>query len=197
MRNALVVLLVASFIFVGCGKAVKRVGVEEVIDLSGKWNDTDSRLVSEAMISDALSRPWLQTFKAGKPKPPVVIVGTVRNLSHEHINVMTFTKDLERELINSGQVQFVAAKDEREELREERKEQSVYASEETAKEFGKEVGADYMLKGTINTILDKIEGKEVIFYQVNLELLDMQSNMKVWIGEKKIKKFISRSRIKP
>ena len=198
MKKAILILLIACIAVAGCGKAVKRVGIEEIIDLSGKWNDTDSRLVSEAMISDALSRPWLSKFKEDRTgKQPVVIVGTVRNLSHEHINVMAFVKDLERELINSGQVEFVAAKGEREELREERKEQAQYASEETAKAFGEEAGADYMLKGTINTILDKAEGKEVMFYQVNLELMDLQSSKKVWIGEKKIKKLISRSRVSP
>lgn len=192
-------LVVGCIVMVmGCAPKVKRVEIDKVIDISGRWNDTDSRLVSEEMIQDALSRPWITRFsEAHGGKAPVVIVGTVRNLSHEHISVQTFVKDLERELINSGRVDFVAAKGEREELREERKEQAMYASEETAKAMGEELGADYMLKGTINTIVDKIEGKAVVFYQVNLELMDMETNRKVWIGDKKIKKFVKRHRFKP
>lgn len=192
-------LVVGCIVMVmGCAPKVKRVEIDKVIDISGRWNDTDSRLVSEEMIQDVLNRPWITRFsEAHGGKAPVVIVGTVRNLSHEHINVQTFVKDLERELINSGRVDFVAAKGEREELREERKEQAMYASEETAKAMGEELGADYMLKGTINTIVDKIEGKAVIFYQVNLELMDMETNRKVWIGDKKIKKFVKRHRFKP
>lgn len=124
----------------------------------------------------------------------MVIVGTIRNRSHEHINVQTFAKDLERALINSGEVEFVASAAEREELRDERLDQATQASEDTAKEHGMETGADYMLKGSINTIKDKEGGETVMFYQVNLELIDIQNNKKVWIGEKKIKKYIKQSR---
>ena len=147
------------------------------------------------MIQDVVSRPWLGQFKSKSgDKLPVVIIGTVRNLSHEHINVQTFTKDLERSLINSGEVEFVASSSEREEVREERKDQATQSREDTAKEHGMEIGADFMLKGSISTIQDKEGGKTVMFYQVNLELIDIESNRKVWIGEKKIKKFIKRHR---
>jgi uncharacterized protein (TIGR02722 family) len=195
-RVAILLLVCAALVVTGCAGKVKRVETDEVIDLSGRWNDTDSRLVSEEMIKDCLSRPWIDKFQETHgEKLPVVIVGTVRNRSSEHINVQTFAKDLERALLNSGQVDFVAAKDERDELREERKEQAKYSSEETAKAFGEEIGADFMLKGTINSILDKIQGKAVIFYQVNLELMNLETNRKVWIGDKKIKKFVKRKKL--
>ena len=187
---------VLAFSLSACNPKVTRVSAEEVTDLSGNWNDTDSRLVSEEMIQDALSRPWISRFQNKKGKPPVVIVGTVRNLSHEHINTRTFVSDLERSLINSGEVQFVASSSERQELREERKEQDLHASEETRKAMGRETGADFMLKGTINTIIDAIEGEQVRFYQVNLDLIDLESNQKVWVGQKKIKKTIQKGGIR-
>ncbi|MBC2712212.1 MAG: penicillin-binding protein activator LpoB [Desulfosarcina sp.] len=188
-------MLAVGLLVAGCASVkVDRMGVDETVDLSGRWNDTDSRLVSEEMISDVLSRPWIDRFRAGRGKDPVVIVGSVRNRSDEHINTRTFVKDLERALINSGEVEFVASSVEREEIREERKDQAAHASEATAKEEGEEAGADFMLQGAINTISDRIEGKEVKYYQVNLELIDIQSHRKVWIGEKKIKKLVKRSR---
>ena len=199
-RGLLPVLLFCGIVLVlsGCESvSVKRMDSAEVVDLSGNWNDTDSRLVSEEMIKDCLSWPWVSQVTAKIGKPPVVIVGTVLNQSREHINIQTFTKDLERALINSGQVDFVASKTERDELREERVEQAKHSSEQTAKETGQETGADFMLKGVINTITDQIEGKSVIFYQVNLELIDLKSNRKAWIGDKKIKKFVEKSRFRP
>jgi hypothetical protein len=198
MRRSLVLVLViiALLAFGACGgTSVKRVDVDKTIDLSGRWNDTDSRLVSEAMITDALNSGWLRKFyRTHGDKSPVVIVGTVRNNSHEHINVQTFSKDLERALVNSGEVDFVASASERKEIRSERKEQAMHSSESTAKEMGQETGADFMLKGGINTIEDKEGGKRVMFYQINLELIEIETNKKVWIGEKKIKKFIKQSR---
>jgi hypothetical protein len=177
-----------------CGMKVSRVEPDTVTDLSGRWNDTDSRLVAQEMVSEALNRPWVDKFVNQHRKEPTVIVGTVVNNSHEHISVQTFIKDLERELTNSGRVVFVASKSEREEVREERQEQQEFSSEETAKGLGKEIGADYMLKGTINTILDEAKGTKAIFYQVDLEMVDIEKNTKVWFGQKKIKKIIERSR---
>ena len=185
--------------FTGCasGPMIKRMDVDTTIDISGRWNDADSRMVSEEMIRDCLDRPWLQRFvDTHGGKIPTVIVGRVRNRSHEHINTQTFVKDLERALINSGSVQFVASKGERFGVREERMDQAEHASDETMKGPGEEIGADFMLIGTINTIRDEAGGKAVMFYQTNLELINMANNIKAWIGEKKIKKLIKRSKTK-
>ncbi|MEW5755198.1 MAG: penicillin-binding protein activator LpoB [Pseudomonadota bacterium] len=179
-----------------CAKKVERIEVEEVRDLSGSWNDTDSRLVSEEMIRDVLSRPWLGEFTGKKGKQPAVIVGEVRNLSHEHISIGTFVSDMERELINSGRVEFVASKVERGEIRDERADQELHAAEETRKAMGQELGADFMLKGTINSIVDT-EGKEQVrYFQVDLTLISLVDNRKVWVGQKKIKKYIKKPRFR-
>ncbi len=122
-------------------------------------------------------------------------MGFIKNRSHEHINIQTFVKDLESALINSGQVQFVASKGERGQIREERLDMARHASEDTMKGPGEEIGADFMLIGEINTIRDEAGGKAVMYYQVNLELIAMANNIKVWIGGKKIKKFIEKSRL--
>lgn len=182
----------------GCaGTKVKRVEVEEQIDLSGNWNDTDSRLVSEEMIKDCLIRPWRAAYSMNKGRQPKVIVGSVRNRSQEHIAVQTFVKDLERELINSGLVGFVASGDEREEIREEKLDQAEFARKETKKASRQETGADFMLQGQINTIIDHAGKQAVKYYQVELELVNILTNEKVWIGQKKIKKLVKRPKFKP
>jgi uncharacterized protein (TIGR02722 family) len=188
---ALVVMLLA-----GCAQETKitRVDSGVVTDLSGRWNDTDSRMVAESMVKEALEYPWLNTFSGSKHRQPVVVVGTILNSSHEHIDVNTFVADLERELTNSQKVTFVAGKGDREELRTERKEQAMYAREDTQKAPGKEIGADYMMKGTIATILDEAEGTKAMYYQIDLQMVDLESNAKVWFGQKKIKKVIEKKR---
>ena len=84
----------------------------------------------------------------------------------------------------------------REDVREERLDMAQHATDETMKEAGREIGADFMLIGTINTIRDDIESKAVMYYQVDLELIDMENNLKVWIGDKKIKKLIKKPKVK-
>ena len=177
-----------------CSTTVERLDLSEAKDLSGAWNDTDSRLVSDEMIRDSLSRAWLQEW-SGKSKP-AVIVGEVRNLSHEHINVNTFTLDVERALVNSGKVDFVATKTERKGIREERKDQDIHAREDTRNPMGKELGADFILTGTINTIVDPSGSTQVRFYQVNMTLTSLADNRKVWIGQKEIRKLVTRSQLR-
>lgn len=191
-------VLLLLFILSACSsREVSRIDTGEVVDLSGKWNDTDSRLTAEAMIEDVLNRPWLTDFIAEAGKKPVVIVGNIRNKSSEHIVIDVFTKDIERELINSGKVSFVASKEEREQIREERADQQDFSSEETMKKFYREIGADFLMTGVINSIEDKFEGEKVILYQVDLELIDIEKNLKVWLGNKKIKKYIGQSSYSP
>jgi len=189
----------ALLILVACGpsKQVTRIDSKEVVDLSGKWNDTDARLVAEEMIKDVTSRPWLVDFMTSKSKKPVLIVGKVRNKSSEHIAVDVFIKNIERELLNSGKVTFVASKEERDQVREERKDQQDFASQESFKQFYKELGADFMLSGEINSIADSYDGEKVMLYQVDLQLIDIETNQKVWLGSKSIKKFIRRDKYRP
>lgn len=191
---ALTIIVVFTMLLmaVGCaGRKVVRENPNKDIDLSGRWNDGDSRRVSEAMIKDCLSAAWLDKFTSSQNgKQPDVIVGKVKNKSHEHIAVETFIKDLERTLINAGKVSFVASGSERLDIREERKDQARHSSEESQKAPGQEAGADFMLTGSVNSIVDSIQSEKVVFYQINLELIDMANNRKVWIGEKKIKKYI-------
>ncbi|MBI5247367.1 MAG: penicillin-binding protein activator LpoB [Elusimicrobia bacterium] len=193
MRRPLA-LAVLALALSACGTSVQRMDAGEVKDVSGRWNDTDSRLVAEEMIQDCLSRPWYANANKALGKNPTVIVGTVKNASLEHINVDTFVEDLQRSLINSGKVEFVASKGERGEVRDERLDQDTNASEDTRKAHGQEVGADYMLSGALNQIVDQEAGKAVVFYQTNLKLLDMKSHKIVWNGQKKLKKFVKRSK---
>lgn len=191
MRATFAALALAGLL-AGCA-SVNRVDPNTVTDLSGNWNDTDSRLVAEEMIVDCLSRPWLSRATAAKGgQPPVVIIGTVKNRSNEHIPVTTFTKDLEKQLINDGRVSFVANKDERSEVRDEREDQQANSSAESMKRMRQETGADFMIIGNIDQMDDVKGGTSAKVYQVNLELVNMETNVKVWLGTKDIKKMVKR-----
>ncbi|MDP2804788.1 MAG: penicillin-binding protein activator LpoB [Gallionellaceae bacterium] len=187
MRNCLLVCLV-TLALLGCATEVSRLSLNEINDLSGNWNDTDSRLVSEEMIRDAMTKSWIENHTKKSGKPPVVIIGKVRNYSHEHINTRTFVADLERAFANSGRVEVVASVEERDGLREERKDMDIHATEMSRKAAGSEVAADYMLIGAINTIIDASGREQIRFYQVDLTLVSTDDNRKIWIGQKKLKK---------
>jgi uncharacterized protein (TIGR02722 family) len=194
LRRAGLLTVVAIFAACSSTPKVTRTASDEVIDVSGYWNDSDSQMVSQEMIDDSLGRAWIEEWRGATGKKPTVIVGAIRNQSSEHINTRTFTKDLERAFVNSGRVRLVASSDERSGVRDERLDQLRNSTIDTAKSMGKEIGADFMLIGGINSIIDAAGGTNVRFYQVELELVNLETNEKVWIGQKKIKKVVTQSR---
>ena len=188
------VLLTATILTAGCASTkVTRVEPSTTIDLSGAWNDTDARLASQELIKDSLTRGWLDRFIGSHGRNPVVIVGHMANKSSEHINTHVITKELEKVLLDSGKANFVASPTEREDVRDERDDQQKgWTDPATIKAIGKEHGADFMLLGSINSVTDELKGKSAIYYQVNLEMVDLLTNEKVWIGQKEIKKKVER-----
>lgn len=184
-------IAVSGMVITSCSRQVTRVSTDQAIDVSGNWNNTDSRLVAEEMTQTILGGKWLSTHLEDKQgKRPVVVVGVVKNKSHEHIDAETFVKDVEQSFIKSERVRLVQGGKKREELRAEKADQQDNASVSTMKKFGLENGADYILQGSINSIVDAHKRKKVVYYQVNLELTDIQTNEVVWIGDKKIAKYV-------
>jgi penicillin-binding protein activator len=192
MKKVYIAVMAMTVITLGaCSHKVTRIDPAEQVDLSGRWNNTDSRLVAEEMINTILREKWVGDHQeAHGGQKPVVIVGFVTNKSHEHIEAETFVKDVESSFIKSGRVRLVQGGKKRDELRAEKADQQTNASVSSMKKFGLEQGADYILQGSINSIVDSEKRKKVVYYQVDLELTNIQSNEVVWIGDKKIAKYV-------
>lgn len=172
----------------GCsGREVTRVDTNEEIALSDRWNDKDSQLVAEEMVTDMLAFPWARDFELQNTSRPAIIIQRISNKSHEHIAIDTFVNDIKRSIIRSGRADFVASGDERNSIRDERKDQELNAVQ--AKEQGQELAADFAISGSVNSIVDEVGDDRVTFYQVDMKLIDMSNNREVWNGQKKIKKF--------
>jgi len=188
-----VILLVASSACVT--KHVTRIEPSAVTDLSGRWNDTDSRLVANQLVEQTLSAGWAKHYTdTHGGEAPTVLVGNFNNRTLEHIAVGTFVKDIERALVNTGAARVVASESERTDVRAERKDQQQYARAGTRSALGQELGARYMLAGELQAIED-VDGRErVVFYQIDASLIDLETNAKVWVGQHKIKKYIERAR---
>ncbi|MDR2952636.1 MAG: penicillin-binding protein activator LpoB [Treponema sp.] len=199
MKKMALLLLVIFLLLAGCGTAkVTRVDINTLTDLSGYWNDQDVRIVCESLINDCLSSPRVdQAIKAMKNKTPAVIVGTFRNESSEHIDTSIITSIMETTIFNTGKMDFIASGAKREALRAERQDQLVNASEETAASLANETGADFMLLGSVKTIVDKAGNKTVRTYFINAELTNIETNQRIWMGQNtEIKKLITRPKVK-
>ena len=193
MKKLFLVPLMMTLLILGtscANRKITRVDPNLETDLSGRWNDTDSKLTANALTADVLAQPWRSNFEAVNNRKPVVIMGTIKNKSSEHIDPITFIKDMEKSFINAGVVGVVQSGDERTQLRDERTDQQIFSSDETKKKWGREKGADFMMNGVITSIVDQYKNKKTVSYQINLELTNLETNEKVWIGEKEIKKMV-------
>lgn len=204
--NILSLLALASLLTLtnSCaGTQVTRTRADAVTDLSGRWNDTDSRLVAETLIKKFFNHRWLESFREEHATPsaqygkrkPIVLISEVINKSHEHIESDTFIKDMEDAIVEDGRVRIVANSVFRERLRKERADQQKgFVSKETQKRFGRELGADYIMYGTINTIVDATGDDQVVFYQVNLQMAHVETGELAWSSSHKMKKFLGKGR---
>ncbi|MEN0053799.1 MAG: penicillin-binding protein activator LpoB [Mucilaginibacter sp.] len=184
-------IAVSGMLIASCSRQVTRLSTDETIDISGNWNNSDSRMVAADLTDKILNANWINTHQEEhQGKKPVVIVGFVQNKSHEHIDAETFVKDVESAFIQTQKVRLVQGGKKREELRAEKADQQTNATVSSMKKFGLESGADYILQGSINSIVDAHKRQKVVYYQVNLELTNIQTNEVVWIGEKKIAKYV-------
>jgi uncharacterized protein (TIGR02722 family) len=195
--NRVAAALIAATLPLACAKQVSRIDPNSVTDLSGRWNDTDSRLVANQLIKESLGAEWARRYaESHGGETPAVLIGDFRNRTLEHIAVGTFVSDLERAFINSGAVRVVASKQERQDVRAERADQQENARADTRAKMAQELGAKYMLQGTIEAIQDEEGREKIVFYQIDATLVDVESNLKVWTGQHKIKKYIEKPRVR-
>jgi uncharacterized protein (TIGR02722 family) len=194
---AMMLIVVLSSCVSTTGTQVNRIDARTQTDLSGYWNDTDVRIIADTLVQECVNAPSIVNFIRQYQRPPVVILGSFRNQSDEHLDTSILAKKFEIALVNSGKVDFVASSMEREELRDERENQQEWSNEFSAKALANEVAADFMLIGSVKTIVDSSGADFTRTYFVTAELVNIEKNTKVWLGENSsIKKYIRRDTVR-
>jgi len=83
-------------------RSVSRVNPDQQIDLSGRWNDSDSRMVAQKMVTDLLNSDKFKDYSKGLNKKPAIIVGLIKNKTSEHIDADNYVKKIELAVYNSN-----------------------------------------------------------------------------------------------
>ncbi|HEX6891259.1 MAG TPA: penicillin-binding protein activator LpoB [Chryseolinea sp.] len=171
-------------------RSVTRIAPETQMDLSGRWNDTDSRMVSETMIKELLNSPKYEAYAKALGRKPAIVVGLIRNKTSEHIDANNYIKKLEVAIYNSDIAELVESEEFRDKLRLERAQQQDFADPSTVSQWGKEIGANLMLFGEMTSETDTSNGKRIVNYITTLFLTDIETNKRIWYGQQEIKKFV-------
>lgn len=188
MKNRWLILVL--FILAGCARTVTRIQPSEKLDLSGRWNDTDSRQVADKMIASLLASEKFKEYSNEMGKKPSIIVGLVLNKTSEHVDSRNYVKKLEVAIYHSGIADLVESDKLRDKLRVERAQQQDFASATSMAKWGEEVGANLMLFGEMTSETDVLNKRRIVNYIVTLFLTDMSTNKRIWYGQEEIKKFI-------
>ena len=187
-----------------CSSAPKvtRVDAGTQTDLSGRWNDSDVRMVCESLINSATNSPRIDAFikeysAKNRGALPTVIVGSFDNVSSEHIDTRIISSLMRTAIINNGKLEFVEGGDAREEIRAERYDQQFNASEASAAAIGNETGANFMLKGTVNSMEEKVGNITQRSYFVKATMTNVETGRIIWEDENnEIKKIIKQPKAK-
>lgn len=171
-------------------RSVTRITPETQMDLSGRWNDSDSRIVADKMINELLTSPKFKAYAEELGRKPAIVVGLIRNKTSEHIDANNYIKKLEVAIYNSDIAELVESEEFRDKLRVERAQQQDFADPATVSEWGKEIGANLMLFGEMTSETDTSNGKRIVNFITTLFLTDIETNKRVWYGQQEIKKFV-------
>jgi len=179
------------FLFISCQtRTVTRISPDTTVDLSGRWNDSDSRIVSEQLVQQLFTSEKFRVYIKENERKPAVIVGLIRNKTSEHIDAASYVKKFELAIYNSNVADLVESDEFRDKLRLERVQQQDFSDPSTVAKWGKEIGADLMLFGEMTSETDVYNNKRVVSYITTLFLTDIETNKRVWYGQHEIKKFV-------
>jgi uncharacterized protein (TIGR02722 family) len=142
------------------------------------------------MIDELFQSDRFKEYVEELKRKPVIVVGLIKNKTSEHIDANNYIKKLELAIYNSGIADLVESEEFRDKLRVERAEQQDFADPATMAKWGKEIGADLMLFGEMNSESDVYNRKRVTNYVTTLFLTDIETNRRVWYGQHEIKKFV-------
>ena len=177
--------------FISCQtRTVTRIDPDAQIDLSGRWNDSDSRAMADQMVQQLFTSEKFKDYLKEKEKKPSIIVGLIKNKTSEHIDANNYVKKFEMAIYNSNVAELVESEEFRDKLRLERAQQQDFAEPSTVSKWGKEIGADLMLFGEMTSETDTYNNKRVVNYITTLFLTDIETNKRVWYGQQEIKKFV-------
>jgi hypothetical protein len=168
-----------------CTTTTTVLDVDKPMYMSDEFGYSDLKTVTEKMISSILTNPPI----ASRNDRPVVIIYGLTNRTDEHIDTTAITEKIQTGLTRSRKLRFVnkAARDKI--AKEIGYQQGGMVTPETKIKLGKQVGAEYMLTGSITSITAeegkgfRLKEKRVKYYKISLELTDLNTNIIEWSDE--------------
>lgn len=151
------------------------------------FGSTDLQSIAAKLVDDLISFPPIVQMTAARR--PVVFVDKVKNKTTEHIDTESITDTVQTKLLQSGKFRFVdmtAVRAVQEQMQFQMDSGMVDPNKAAA--FGKQTGAEFMLYGNMSSIVKRNSDAKDVYYKFTLKLVNLESGIMEWAGEKEIRK---------
>ncbi len=175
------------FLLSACANKVSYEDAGEIETVTTDFGSTDLQQTSVALVDSLLTfGPLVKVFENRRP---VLFIDTVQNKTSEHIDTESITDTISTKLINTGKFRFVdMTKVNAVKQQYDYQKNSGLVAEDASVNVGRQIGAEYMLYGNISSIIKRDDSTKDAYYKVTLKLMDIESGIIEWQGEKEIRK---------
>ena len=187
MIRALIALLVVLPLVVGGCARVQYADPTEAETVTVDFGSTDLQMIANAMVDDMLTFPPVQEMTG--ERRPVVFVDSVQNRTAEHVDTEAITDSIRTKLIQSGKFRFVdmtTVERVRDQLEYQR--DSGMVDPDTAQQMGRQIGSEFMMYGALTGIRKADGSVRDNYYKFTLNLMNLETGIIEWAGEKEIRK---------
>ncbi|KAF0808419.1 hypothetical protein A6D6_00128 [Alcanivorax xiamenensis] len=192
MRIVMAMMLGVVLLASGCASKVEYGDPQARETVTPDFGSSDLQMIAAKMVDDMMVFP--PVVELTRDRRPVLFVDRVKNKTSEHVDTESITDTIQSRLINSGKFRFVdmtVVDRVRQQL--EYQQDSGMVDQSTAAQMGRQIGAEFMLYGNLSSIVKRDNSTKDVYYKFTLKLLNIQSGIIEWSGEKEIRKTRSRS----
>ncbi len=180
-------VIVASLVLVACSNKISYGDATSVETTTMGFGSTDLQSIAAKLVDDLIAFPPIVQMTSARR--PVVFVDKVKNKTTEHIDTESITDTIQTKLLQSGKFRFVdmtAVKAVQEQMQFQMDSGMVDPGKAAA--FGKQTGAEFMLYGNMSSIVKRNSDAKDVYYKFTLKLVNLESGIMEWAGEKEIRK---------
>jgi uncharacterized protein (TIGR02722 family) len=175
----------AVLIMSGCMASTTNLNPEDELHYDASYDFSDKKQIVDRLVNPLLSAT--QLFPAHVK--PVLIVYPVVNETSEHISTSGITDEIRMKLINSGKIRFINERQRENIMKETSYQNQGFVDPAQRVEQGRQLGADYILSGTLRSIKKKqpkqwrLYKKERIYYSLDLTMTDLKTGEIVYADQ--------------
>lgn len=159
--------------------------------LNDQWSETDMQNAVKSMVDSMVQHPAI----AKSANPPILMVTNLQNKTSERIDTQSIMDMVRVQLTKSGKVGFID-KEARGDIADEYNYQdSGMTEEKTKKGPGGQVGADYIVNGRLDSIVQEVGKDKTVYYKLTLNMTNLKTSVITWTDDKQIRKTFKKKTI--